>query len=79
MTETASSMGRVPVGDPIPLRFDPQTKQQLDEVAAGIGPRRFGALIRVAAHRLVAAAGRVPPPLGEARRVSAAARTLTRG
>ncbi|QTJ70443.1 CopG family transcriptional regulator (plasmid) [Rhodococcus sp. ZPP] len=78
MTETATGMGRVPVGDPIPLRFDPQTKKQLDEVAAGIGPRRFGALIRVAAHRLLADPDRVPTALDEYRRASAAARSLPR-
>ncbi|MHA4854533.1 ribbon-helix-helix domain-containing protein [Rhodococcus sp. MSC1_016] len=78
MTETATSMGRVPVGDPIPLRFDPQTKQRLDEVAGGIGPRRFGALVRVAAHRLLADPDRVPAALDEYRRVSAAARSLPR-
>ncbi|WP_317571608.1 hypothetical protein [Rhodococcus jostii] len=47
MSET--NMGRVPVGDPIPLRFDPTTKRRLKELAAGIGPRRFGALVRVSA------------------------------
>ncbi|WP_213571345.1 ribbon-helix-helix protein, CopG family [Rhodococcus sp. USK13] len=78
MTETASSMGRVPVGDPIPLRFDPQTKNQLEEIAAGIGPRRFGALIRVAAHRLLADPDRVPAALDEYRRACAAARSLPR-
>ncbi|MGW4341091.1 hypothetical protein ACWEK5_51450, partial [Rhodococcus koreensis] len=50
MSET--SMGRIPVGDPIPLRFDPTTKQRLEEYAAAVGPRRFGALVRVAARRL---------------------------
>ncbi|QHE73683.1 CopG family transcriptional regulator (plasmid) [Rhodococcus sp. ZPP] len=77
MPET-TSMGRVPVGDPIPLRFDPQTKQHLEEVAAGIGPRRFGALVRVAAHRLLADPDRVPTALDEYRRVSAVARSLPR-
>lgn len=77
MTET-TSMGRVPVGDPIPLRFDPQVKQRLDEAAAGIGPRRFGALVRVAAHRLLADPDRVPTALDEYRRVSAAARSMPR-
>ncbi|MEU2005157.1 CopG family transcriptional regulator [Rhodococcus sp. NPDC019627] len=77
MTET-TSMVRVPVGDPIPLRFDPQTKQHLDEVAAGIGPRRFGAVVRVAAHRLLADPDRVPTAFDEYRRVSAAARSLPR-
>ncbi|QHE72679.1 hypothetical protein GFS60_06324 (plasmid) [Rhodococcus sp. WAY2] len=78
MTETAVSMGRVPVGDPIPLRFDPQTKQRLGEVAGGIGPCRFGALIRVAAHRLLSDPDRVPAALDEYRRASAAARSLPR-
>ena len=51
MSET--NMGRVPVGDPIPLWFDPTTKRRLEELAADIGPRRFGALVRVAARRLL--------------------------
>jgi hypothetical protein len=51
MSET--SMGCVPVGDPIPLRFDSTTKQRPEEVAAGIGPRRFGALVRVATRGLL--------------------------
>ncbi|WP_041813723.1 ribbon-helix-helix protein, CopG family [Rhodococcus jostii] len=72
MSET--NMGRVPVGDPIPLRFDQETKQRLEELAAGIGPRRFGALVRVAARRLLADADRVPEALAQARRASADAR-----
>ncbi|MDX5962637.1 CopG family transcriptional regulator [Rhodococcus opacus] len=74
MSET--SMGRVPVGDPIPLRFDPTTKQRLEELAAGIGPRRFGALVRVAARRLLADPDRVPEALNQARRASADARRI---
>ncbi|MGW4341043.1 ribbon-helix-helix protein, CopG family, partial [Rhodococcus koreensis] len=74
MSET--SMGRVPVGEPIPLRFDPTTKRRLEEYAAGIGPRRFGALVRVAARRLLADPDRVPAALTAARRVSADARRL---
>ena len=70
-------MGRVPVGDPIPLRFDPTTKQRLEELAAGIGPRRFGALVRVAARRLLADPDRVPEALDQARRASADARRIT--
>ncbi|KXF52618.1 hypothetical protein AXA44_47115 [Rhodococcus sp. SC4] len=75
MSET--NMGRVPVGDPIPLRFDPTTKQRLEELAAGIGPRRFGALVRVAAGRLLADPDRVPEALNQARRASADARRIT--
>ncbi|MFD7010829.1 ribbon-helix-helix protein, CopG family [Rhodococcus jostii] len=74
MSET--SMGRVPVGEPIPLRFDPATKQRLEEYAAGIGPRRFGALVRVAARRLLADPDRVPDALDQARRASADARRI---
>ncbi|BAH56048.1 CopG family transcriptional regulator [Rhodococcus opacus] len=74
MSET--NMGRVPVGDPIPLRFDPTTKQRLEELAAGIGPRRFGALVRVAARRLLADPDRVPESLAQARRASADARRI---
>ncbi|MDF3312171.1 ribbon-helix-helix protein, CopG family [Rhodococcus sp. T2V] len=74
MSET--SMGRVPVGEPIPLRFDPTTKQRLEEYAAGIGPRRFGALVRVAARRLLADPDRVPQALTQARRVSAEVRRI---
>ncbi len=72
-------MGRVPVGDPIPLRLDPTTKQRLEEVAAGIGPRRFGALVRVAARRLLADPDRVPDALAQARRASADARRIPWG
>ncbi|WKN60579.1 CopG family transcriptional regulator [Rhodococcus opacus] len=75
MSET--NMGRVPVGDPIPLRFDPTTKQRLEELAADIGPRRFGALVRVAARRLLADPDRVPDALNQARRASADARRIT--
>ncbi|WAM19046.1 hypothetical protein [Rhodococcus sp. JS3073] len=74
MSET--NMGRVPVGDPIPLRFDPTTKQRLEELAAGIGPRRFGALVRVAARRLLSDPDRVPEALAQARRASADARRI---
>ncbi|NDV07957.1 ribbon-helix-helix protein, CopG family [Rhodococcus sp. IEGM 248] len=74
MSET--NMGRVPVGDPIPLRFDPTTKQRLEELAADIGPRRFGALVRVAARRLLADPDRVPDALAQARRASADARRI---
>ena len=69
-------MGRVPVGDPIPLRFDPTTKQRLEELATGVGPRRFGALVRVAARRLLADPDRVPESLDQARRASADARRI---
>ncbi|ANS32472.1 hypothetical protein R1CP_39445 (plasmid) [Rhodococcus opacus] len=69
-------MGRVPVGDPIPLRFDPTTKQRLEELTADIGPRRFGALVRVAARRLLADPDRVPQALAQARRASADARRI---
>ncbi|PBC51501.1 CopG family transcriptional regulator [Rhodococcus sp. ACPA1] len=75
MSET--NMGRVPVGDPIPLRFDPKTKQRLEELAADIGPRRFGALVRVAARRLLADPDRVPEALDQSRRASADARRIT--
>ncbi|MDH6293206.1 CopG family transcriptional regulator [Rhodococcus opacus] len=75
MSET--NMGRMPVGDPIPLRFDPTTKRRLEVLAAGIGPRRFGALVRVAARRLLADPDRVPDALGQARRASADARRIT--
>ncbi|EKT82538.1 hypothetical protein WSS_A11673 [Rhodococcus opacus M213] len=75
MSET--NMGRIPVGDPIPLRFDPTTKQRLEELAADIGPRRFGALVRVAARRLLADPDRVPDALNQARRASADARRIT--
>ncbi|MFC9839343.1 ribbon-helix-helix protein, CopG family [Rhodococcus sp. NPDC127530] len=75
MSET--NMGRVPVGDPIPLRFDPTTRQRLEELAAGIGPRRFGALVRVAARRLLADPDRVSQALDQARRASADARRIT--
>ncbi|WP_128642807.1 CopG family transcriptional regulator [Rhodococcus opacus] len=74
MSET--NMGRVPVGDPIPLRFDPTTKQRLEELAAGIGPRRFGALVRVAARRLLSDPDRVPEALAQARLASADARRI---
>ena len=74
MSET--NMGRVPVGDPIPLRFDPKTKQRLEELAADIGPRRFGALVRVAARRLLADPDRVTEALAQARRASADARRI---
>ncbi|QQZ19511.1 ribbon-helix-helix protein, CopG family [Rhodococcus sp. 21391] len=74
MSET--NMGRVPVGDPIPLRLDPTTKQRLEELAADIGPRRFGALVRVAARRLLADPDRVPEVLAQARRASADARRI---
>ncbi|PQP23419.1 CopG family transcriptional regulator [Rhodococcus opacus] len=74
MSET--NMGRVPVGDPIPLRLDPTTKQRLEELAADIGPRRFGALVRVAARRLLADPDRVPEALAQARRASADARRI---
>ncbi|MDV6286751.1 ribbon-helix-helix protein, CopG family [Rhodococcus jostii] len=74
MSET--NMGRVPVGDPIPLRFDPTTKQRLEELAADIGPRRFGALVRVAARRLLADPDRVPEALDQSRRASADARRI---
>ncbi|MDV6245273.1 ribbon-helix-helix protein, CopG family [Rhodococcus opacus] len=75
MSET--NMGRVPVGNPIPLRFDPTTKQRLEELAADIGPRRFGALVRVAARRLLSDQDRVPEVLDQARRASADARRIT--
>ena len=58
-----TSTGRVPVGESVPLRFDPITKQRLEELAAGIGSRRFGALVRVAAQRLLADPDRVPEAL----------------
>ncbi|SEB66356.1 CopG family transcriptional regulator [Rhodococcus koreensis] len=74
MSET--NMGRIPVGEPIPLRFDTTTKQRLEEYAAGIGPRRFGALVRVAARRLLADPDRVPQALTQARRASADARRI---
>ncbi|WP_124390610.1 ribbon-helix-helix protein, CopG family [Rhodococcus wratislaviensis] len=74
MSET--NRGRVPVGDPIPLRFDPTTKQRLEGYAAGIGPRRFGALVRVAARRLLADPDRVPQALTQARRASADTRRI---
>ncbi|AWK76214.1 CopG family transcriptional regulator (plasmid) [Rhodococcus oxybenzonivorans] len=73
---TESRPGRIPVGDPIALRFDPETKYRLDEMAEGIGPRRFGALIRVACRRLVTQPKAVGNRLEEARRLSAVRRAV---
>ncbi|AWK76892.1 CopG family transcriptional regulator (plasmid) [Rhodococcus oxybenzonivorans] len=73
---TESRPGRIPVGDPIALRFDPETKHRLDEMAEGIGPRRFGALIRVACRRLVTQPKAVRNRLEEARRLSAVRRAI---
>jgi predicted transcriptional regulator len=67
---TESRPGRIPVGDPIALRFDPETKHRLEQMAEGIGPRRFGALIRVACRRLVTQPKAVGTTLAEARRLS---------
>ena len=76
MTETR--MGRIPVGDPIPLRFDPTVKRRLDDLAAQIGPRRFGALIRVAARRLLTDPDTIAAALTEYRQTSVAARHVPR-
>ncbi|MBO8150722.1 CopG family transcriptional regulator (plasmid) [Rhodococcus sp. ZPP] len=73
---TESRPGRIPVGDPIALRFDPETKYRLEEMAEGIGPRRFGALIRVACRRLVTQPKAVSTGLEEARRLSAVRRAI---
>ncbi|MDF3311645.1 CopG family transcriptional regulator [Rhodococcus sp. T2V] len=74
---THTRPGRIPVGDPIGLRFDEATKRRLDEMAETIGPRRIGALIRVACRRLVTkqpeAVGRA---LTEHRRLSEALRAI---
>ena len=71
-------MGRIPVGEPIPLRFDPNTKRRLDDLAAQIGPRRFGALIRVAARRLLTDLDTIAAALTEYRQTSAVARHVPR-
>ncbi|WP_043827551.1 CopG family transcriptional regulator [Rhodococcus opacus] len=68
--------GRIPVGDPIALRFDPETKRRLEEMAEGIGPRRFGALVRVACRRLVNQPKAVGRGLSEQRRISEALRAI---
>ena len=73
---TESRPGRIPVGEPIALRFDPATKRRLDELAEGIGPRRFGALIRVACRRLVTQPKAVGTGLEEARRLSQVRRSI---
>ncbi|MFZ2175734.1 MAG: CopG family transcriptional regulator [Rhodococcus sp. (in: high G+C Gram-positive bacteria)] len=73
---TESRPGRIPVGDPIALRFDPETKRGLDEMAEGIGPRRFGALIRVGCRRLVTQPNTVDNGLAEQRRLSEALRAI---
>ncbi|MHA4854624.1 ribbon-helix-helix protein, CopG family [Rhodococcus sp. MSC1_016] len=73
---TESRPGRIPVGDPIALRFDPETKHRLDAMAEGIGPRRFGALIRVACQRLITQPKAVRNRLAEARRLSAVRRAI---
>ncbi|SEB29480.1 CopG family transcriptional regulator [Rhodococcus koreensis] len=73
---TESKPGRIPVGDPIGLRFDEETKRRLDEMAEAIGPRRFGALIRVACRRLVAKPNSVGPALAEHRRLSEVLRAI---
>lgn len=64
------------MGDPIGLRFDPETKRRLDEMAETIGPRRFGALIRVACRRLVTKPHSVGPALAEHRRLSEVLRAI---
>ncbi|MDI9940334.1 CopG family transcriptional regulator [Rhodococcus sp. IEGM 1351] len=74
MTETRP--GRIPVGDPIALRFDPEIKRRLEDMAEGIGPRRFGALVRVACRRLVTQPKAVGRGLEEARRLSEALRAI---
>ncbi|MFD9667177.1 ribbon-helix-helix protein, CopG family [Rhodococcus sp. NPDC059968] len=73
---THTRPGRIPVGDPIGLRFDSETKRRLDEMAEAIGPRRFGALIRVACRRLVTKPQSVGPALAEHRRLSEVLRTI---
>ena len=73
---THTRPGRIPVGDPIGLRFDPETKRRLDEMAESIGPRRFGALIRVACRRLVTQPRGVGRGLAEQRRLSEALRAI---
>ena len=64
------------MGDPIGLCFDPDTKRRLDEMAEAIGPRRFGALIRVACRRLVTKPQSVGPALAEHRRLSEVLRVI---
>ncbi|QHE73749.1 hypothetical protein GFS60_07413 (plasmid) [Rhodococcus sp. WAY2] len=64
------------MGDPIALRFDPETKHRLEQMAEGIGPRRFGALIRVACRRLVTQPKAVGNRLAEARRLSHVRRAI---
>ncbi|WP_009475924.1 CopG family transcriptional regulator [Rhodococcus sp. JVH1] len=73
---TESKPGRIPVGDPIALRFDPETKRRLEEMAKGIGPRRFGALIRVACRRLITQPKAVGTGLAEQRRLSETLRAI---
>jgi predicted transcriptional regulator len=73
---TESRPGRIPVGDPIALRFDPETKHRLEQMAEGIGPRRFGALIRVACRRLVTQPKAVGNRLEEVRRLSEVRRAI---
>jgi predicted transcriptional regulator len=60
----------------IALRFDPETKRRLEDMAEGIGPRRFGALIRVACRRLVTQPKAVGNGLDEQRRLSEALRAI---
>jgi predicted transcriptional regulator len=73
---TESRPGRIPVGDPLALRFDPETKRKLGEMAENIGPRRFGALIRVACRRLLSRPKAVGRGLAEQRRLSDAVRAI---
>jgi predicted transcriptional regulator len=73
---TETRPGRIPVGDPIALRFDPEPKRKLEDMAEGIGPRRFGALIRVACRRLVTQPKAVGTGLAEQRRLSEALRAI---
>ncbi|OUS97246.1 CopG family transcriptional regulator [Rhodococcus sp. NCIMB 12038] len=73
---THTRPGRIPVGDPIGLRFDPETKRRLEQMAESIGPRRFGALIRVACRRLVTKPRGVGRGLAEQRRLSEALRAI---
>ena len=65
-----------PGGRSIALRFDFETKRRLEEMAESIGPRRFGALIRVACRRLVTQPKAVGNGLDEQRRLSEALRAI---
>ncbi|WP_072691790.1 ribbon-helix-helix protein, CopG family [Rhodococcus marinonascens] len=67
---TEEKPGRIPVGRPVGLRFDHETKRSLDLMAAQFGRRRVGAVLRVAARRLVAQPEGIGNALAEQRRLS---------